>query len=184
MKGCTVFVLTSPQTHLEPPLTDLVAAWRSTESPAPLRVWQEALPNRQIAWVDGRRHGLWWEFALKHSFRWQGHVTGLSSAECRDRTLDLAFRFQVNQLLDERVEELTPAEQARADLAVALLGSPDLLIWEEPFALLPMADRRQVADAVRDLVRRSDLTVVAASRSPQGLLGMQPLAPKEQRALS
>lgn len=184
MKGCMLFVLTAPQIQLEPALTNLVANWRQTGYPVPLEVWQAALPHRRIARVDGRCHDLWWEFALKHSFRWQGHVAGLSPAECASRTLELAQRFRLMGLLDQRVEDLTCAERARADLAAALLARPDLLIWEEPFALLSLVERRRVAEAVKDLVLNQGLTVVAASQSPEGLAGIGPLTRSEQRALS
>jgi|GEM_PF-3205114 len=184
MKGWALYVLTAPQNQLEPALINLVASWRQTGHPVPLEVWQAALPHRRIAWVDGRCHDLWWEFALKHSFRWQGHVAGLSAAECAIRTRELARRFRLMGLMDQRVEDLTCAERARADLAAALLARPDLLIWEEPFALLSMVERRLVAEEVKDLVLNHGLTVVAASQSPRGLIGIGPQSQSEQRALS
>lgn len=65
--------------------------------------------------------------------------------------------------------DLTAAERSLADLAVALLPGPDLLVWEEPAAHLSGADRDRAARAVLELCRRESITVLAVAAEPAGL---------------
>lgn len=184
MKDWRILVLTPPQHRPEPQLAEMADRWRHADVSLPLQEWQAALPECQIVRVDGQRHDLWWEFALKHSFRWQAHLHQIPADYYRRRVHRLAFRFGLTELLEERVEDLTPAECARADLAVALLPHPDLLIWEEPFAAIPREERPQVVRAVQTMMLTEGLVVVAASRRPDGLEGMASADWEGLRALS
>lgn len=67
--------------------------------------------------------------------------------------LDLAHRGDV------RVRALSGGEERRLDLACALLGSPELLLLDEPTTGLDPESRRNVWDLVREL-RRSGTTVL------------------------
>jgi ABC-type Mn2+/Zn2+ transport system ATPase subunit len=62
--------------------------------------------------------------------------------------------------MSQRVEALSTGERARANLAVALLPQPDLLVWEEPFRTLPGPEWMQLCRTVRRLCRTDGLTVI------------------------
>ncbi len=115
--------------------------------------WLSGHERGRAAYVHGERHGLWWEFSLADSFRWQGHISRMRPTVARQRTFMLTSRFGLTSLLEASAAELTPDERSRADLAVALLAAPDLLLWEEP--------RLDLAHLVRDLCRADGTTVVA-----------------------
>lgn len=117
--------------------------------------------STRIGRAHGVRHSLWWEFALLHSFEWQGRSANLAPAEYQHRLQTLVQAFELSDLLDRRVEELTPAERARAELAVALLPQPEVLIWEEPFQAIPPADRDRVVQMVQRIIPSDGLTVMA-----------------------
>lgn len=136
----------------------------STSPPDALAQWQPAWPEAQAAHVHGTRHDLWWEFALSASFRWQAHLHRLNPAFAAERLNKLTRLFKLDSLLEVRVEDLSLAEQARADLAVKLLTQPDLLVWTEPFAALHGLDRLQVSRAVWHLCQAEGLTVITTAR--------------------
>lgn len=124
-----------------------------------------------MAYVHGARHNLWWEFRLRDSFCWQALVTGLPPGAWEGRMGRLAGALGIRHLLDRRVEELAPAERALADLAVALLPQPKVLVWEEPFALLGPGDRKRAARLVRSLQFTQGLVLAVVGPVPAELAG-------------
>lgn len=125
--------------------------------------------DRRTAYIHGERHDLWWEFALEHSFRWQGHVNGMAPDLVRQRMRDLCDALRLTPLLRQRGEELQPGERARADLAAALLPKPQVLLWEEPYRLLRGEDRRIADQLLRMLGALEGLTVIAVAAERPGL---------------
>ena len=122
--------------------------------------WQAEHPEAAAGYAHGERHDLWWEFDLSASFKWQAHVSRLNPLYGQQRLLKLARLFALTDLLGRPVESLTPGEQARANLAVALLPQPDLLVWEEPFRTMPGREWMQLCRIVRRLCRTEGLTVI------------------------
>jgi ABC-type taurine transport system ATPase subunit len=118
-----------------------------------------------VAYVHGERHDLWWEFQLSASFRWQAHIHRMNPAFAAQRLTRLAGYFGLTDLMTRRVESLSPGELARANLAVALLPQPHLLVWEEPFRSLPGPDWMQLCRSVRRLCRTEGLTVIMVAEA-------------------
>jgi len=59
-------------------------------------------------------------------------------------------RFGLRDLRAERVRHLSAVEQQRLCLAAAFVGSPDVLVLDEPFAGLDAASADLLADLVRE----------------------------------
>lgn len=161
-----------PGRRTEAGLGELADLARSVGGAWALDHWLAEHPGRRAAYVHGERHGLWWEFRLIDSFRWQGHVWRLRPALVRQRIHRLTALFGLTPLLDRSIEQLTPAERARADLAVALLPQPELLVWEEPLRLLSGAERSRVSQAVREICHLESTTVLAIAAQSPGLRGL------------
>lgn len=149
-----------------------------------LPAWRNAWPDRRLAYVHGGRHDLWWEFRVFDSFRWQAQVYRLAPDLWRRRMQRLCTALGIDPLLDRRVEELTASERALADLAVALLPRPEVLLWEEPLAVLSDRDGQSAIDLVRELTRTDGLVVVATAAEAPGLAGFGARRVPSVRALS
>lgn len=68
--------------------------------------------------------------------------------------------------------QLSVGQRKRTALALALLGSPDLLLLDEPFEGLDAHDVRGVSSLVRDYVENRGTSVVIASRGLAGIEGL------------
>jgi ABC-2 type transport system ATP-binding protein len=126
--------------------------------------WREHQPETMIAYAHGFRHDLWWEFPLQASFQWQALTNRMHPAFCQQRLQRLAGLFDLTRLLERRVDLLTPAERVRANLAVALLPQPDVLVWEEPFAELDPQQWLRACRSLRRLCRTDGLTVIMVAQ--------------------
>lgn len=164
----TVVLWSPPGKTPTRPVRSLAASLRTGDLTAAsaLVAWQQDCPALRAAYVHGDRHDLWWEFPLAASFRWQAHIARMSTEAYRLRLAELAGALDLQPLLSRSVEELTPGERARADLAVALLARPRVLIWEEPFANLQGADRTLATQLVRILCATEDLQALLINAEP------------------
>ena len=61
---------------------------------------------------------------------------------------------------DEVAAELSYGVQRRLDLALALIGKPQVLLLDEPAAGLTMQESISMAQLLRDLVKRWKITVL------------------------
>lgn len=73
---------------------------------------------------------------------------------------DLAARTGIEGLLDRRADKLSGGEQARLNLAIALIGEPDLLLLDEPSAALDLVARNRFLTVLK-AESRSRVTLMA-----------------------
>ncbi len=76
---------------------------------------------------------------------------GLARAEIDERVADALDAVELAGRRDERIDELSGGEQARAAIAGALAMAPDHLVLDEPFAGLDWPARESVLDRLRAL---------------------------------
>ncbi|MGH7820268.1 MAG: AAA family ATPase, partial [Candidatus Binatia bacterium] len=94
------------------------------------------------------------------NLRHHGRLYGMSSAAIRERTVLLLERLQIAARADDLVETLSGGLARRAELARALLHSPELLVLDEPSSGLDPGARREFGNLLRDLRDRDGITVV------------------------
>jgi ABC-2 type transport system ATP-binding protein len=80
-----------------------------------------------------------------------GRLLHLERREARRRTADLLARFDLTDAADRRVTTYSGGMRRRLDLAASLLGSPPVIILDEPTTGLDPRSRRALWDVVRGL---------------------------------
>lgn len=135
-----------------------------------------ALGERDGAYVHGERHDLWWEFTLEASFRWQAHLCRLRPDVYQRRLRHLTRALGLDGVLQREVASLTHGTRALADLAVALLPEPRLLLWEEPFYYMSHDEAARAVRLVED-EWLAGMALVAVARETPGLADL-PDAPR------
>jgi ABC-2 type transport system ATP-binding protein len=83
-----------------------------------------------------------------------GRLHGLDPARARAAAFDWMERLGLAERADAKVEELSRGNQQRAQLAAALVHTPELLVLDEPFAGLDPVAVRTLAQALRDEAAR------------------------------
>ena len=68
--------------------------------------------------------------------------------------------FGLAQLADSNGGDIAYGDQRRLDLALALVGRPPLLLLDEPAAGLSLEESKHLAEHLRNLARRWNVTVV------------------------
>ena len=99
----------------------------------------------QYAAVDEKLSG--------HENLWMvGRLLGMSKQQAHDRAVHLLERFSLSDAGDRQVRTYSGGMRRRVDLAVSLVGRPQILFLDEPTTGLDPASRLEMWDVTRELV--------------------------------
>jgi ABC-2 type transport system ATP-binding protein len=98
--------------------------------------------------------GLYPRMRVAEQLAYFGRLHGLEADTARAAAFDWLQRLGLADRADAKVEELSHGNQQRAQLAAALVHTPDLLVLDEPFAGLDPVAVRTLADVLRDEAAR------------------------------
>lgn len=103
--------------------------------------------------------GLYKNMTLRRLLRYYGRLKGRSLAEV-DRSIAMWLkRLDLSQWADRKVQALSKGMSQKAQFVAAIVGSPELLILDEPFSGLDPVNADVLKDAVLDL-RAHGATIV------------------------
>ncbi len=77
---------------------------------------------------------------------------------------------QVSQLLKRKTDQLSGGERQRIGLAKLLVGSPKLLLLDEPFSNLDMLHKKTIRKVIQDLSEKLKITCLLVSHDPVDIL--------------
>ncbi|MGV0397661.1 ABC transporter ATP-binding protein [Corynebacterium suicordis] len=100
---------------------------------------------------------------------------GLGSSEWKrdqKRASDLLARVGLADRLDASVSDLSGGQQARVNVARALMNHPDLLLVDEPTAALDTQAADAVTKLIVDMARESQIPVLYVSHDAPQLSGL------------
>jgi ABC-2 type transport system ATP-binding protein len=92
-----------------------------------------ARPQGQIAYLPEER-GLYRRSKVAEVLGYYGQLKGLSQADAKATALALLERVDLKEWADKQVQTLSKGMQQKVQLCTALIGSPRLLILDEPFS--------------------------------------------------
>ncbi len=104
---------------------------------------------RRVGVVFGQRSQLWWDLPLHESFTILGAIHGLPAADVRRRAATLVEQLEMESTLGTPVRQLSLGQRMRAEIAAALLHSPDLLVLDEPTIGLDVLSKQRLREFLR-----------------------------------
>jgi len=117
----------------------------------------------RIGAVFGQRTELWWDHPVRASFAWKRAVWDID-ADRYARTLDeLTALLDLSELMSTSARELSLGQRMRADLALALLHEPELVLLDEPTLGLDVLARRRILAFLERINRERGITVIVTS---------------------
>lgn len=103
----------------------------------------------RIGVVFGQRSQLWWDLPLRESFTILAAIHRLEPEAARKRTHALVEQLEMAGTLETPVRQLSLGERMRAEVAAALLHSPELVILDEPTIGLDVLSKQRLREFLR-----------------------------------
>ena len=117
----------------------------------------------------GNRTELWWDHPVSQSFDWKKVVWDIPG-EIYKRNLEMVTELlDIGGLLKTFARELSLGQRMRADLAMMLLHSPELILLDEPTLGLDVVAKRQMIDFLKKINRENGVTIIVTSHDMDDL---------------
>ena len=101
---------------------------------------------RRVGVVFGQRSQLWWDLPLRDSFEILAAIHRLEPAAATARTDRLVEQLEMGPQLGTPVRSLSLGQRMRAEIAAALLHTPELLILDEPTIGLDVLSKQRLRE--------------------------------------
>jgi ABC-2 type transport system ATP-binding protein len=115
---------------------------------------------RTIGVVFGQRSQLWWDIAVRESFRLLQKLYRLPDDTYRSHIDRLIEVLDIGSLLDQPVRKLSLGQRMRCELAAALLHRPRLVFLDEPTIGLDVLVKENIRQFLRQVNQEYGTTIL------------------------
>lgn len=124
---------------------------------------------RRLGVLFGNRTELWWDHPVIQSFEWKKAVWDIPD-EVYKRNLDrMRELLNISEILNTFARELSLGQRMRADLAMMLLHSPELILLDEPTLGLDVVAKRRMIEFLKKINREEGVTILVTSHDMDDL---------------
>ena len=123
--------------------------------------WRERVRHvARIGVVFGQRTQLWWDLPVAESFELLGSIYRVAPEDLSVRLDELCEMFELNELLDVPVRQLSLGQRVRCEITAALLHNPEILFLDEPTIGLDAVSQLKVRSLIKQLNDEYNVTVL------------------------
>ncbi|MGC9466983.1 MAG: ABC transporter ATP-binding protein [Anaerolineae bacterium] len=109
---------------------------------------------RELIGVVPQDLALYYELTAEENLRFWGEMRGLSGAELRREIEEKLALTELTDRAKSRVKTFSGGMKRRLNLAVGLLGTPKLVLLDEPTVAIDPQSRRYILDWVKKMAQR------------------------------
>lgn len=124
---------------------------------------------KKLGVLFGSRTELWWDHPVIQSFEWKKVVWDIPDMTYK-RNLDMVTELlDIGEIKNTFARELSLGQRMRADLAMMLLHSPELILLDEPTLGLDVVAKRQMIHFLKKINREEGVTIMVTSHDMDDL---------------
>ncbi len=117
----------------------------------------------RIGIVFGQRSQLWYHLPVRASLDLIAAIYSIDAGAYRSRLARLTESFEIADLLDRTVAQLSLGQRIRAEIVAALLHAPSILLLDEPTIGLDVTAKAALRDHLNALSREEQTMVLLTS---------------------
>ena len=108
---------------------------------------------RELIGYMPQQQGFYDEFSVEAFLRYMAELKGIKKKEARQQIKDVLEKVNLSEAAGKKIQALSGGMKQRVLLAQALLGSPKILILDEPSAGLDPKERIRLRDYIAELAK-------------------------------
>ncbi len=120
-----------------------------------------ARKNMSFGYLPEER-GLYRKLTVEEQMIYFGKLRGLSKSAAKSSAHELIERLGMGEYAKNRLEALSKGNQQKIQLGVALLGSPDVIILDEPFSGLDPVNAVQLKQVIAEQSDKGALVIFSS----------------------
>lgn len=124
---------------------------------------------KRMGVLFGNRTELWWDHPVIQSFEWKKVVWNIPELLYRKNLEMVTELLDIGGLLKTFSRELSLGQRMRADLAMMLLHSPEIILLDEPTLGLDVVAKRQMIQFLKKINRENGVTIIVTSHDMDDL---------------
>lgn len=113
-----------------------------------------------IGVVFGQKSQLSWDLPVIDSFELLKHIYRIPEDKYQENLKMFTELLDMNSFIEQPVRQLSLGQRMRADIAAALLHSPDLVFFDEPTIGLDVLAKEKIREFVRYMNKEKYVTMV------------------------
>jgi ABC-2 type transport system ATP-binding protein len=117
----------------------------------------------RVGVVFGQRTELWWDHPIAASFEWKRVVWNIPQPRYERMVKLTRELLGLDDIFHTLARELSLGQRMRADLGLALLHEPEILLLDEPTLGLDVLARRRILSFIKELNRERGVSVLVTS---------------------
>ena len=106
--------------------------------------------------------GLYPKRIVSEQMIYLGQLRGLSARDAKSDAERLLHKLNATEYFGKRLDTLSKGNQQKIQLAIALMGDPDIIILDEPFSGLDPVNAKTMKELVSELVSREKMVVFSS----------------------
>lgn len=122
-----------------------------------------------IGVLFGQRTELWWDHPVISSFQWKKEVWNIPDSVYKKNLDMVTDLLDLSDILKTFTRELSLGQRMRADIAMLLLHSPELIFLDEPTLGLDVLAKQQMIRFLKMINLENKTTVVVTSHDMDDL---------------
>lgn len=127
---------------------------------------------RKTGVLFGNRSELWWDHPVRASFEWKKAVWDVPDKLYRENLDMLKSLLGLSDFWNSFARELSLGQRMKANLALMLLHSPELVLLDEPTLGLDVLAKRQMIEFLKYINQERGVTILVTSHDMDDLTEM------------
>lgn len=120
----------------------------------------------------GNRSELWWDHPVENSFTWKRRVWSIPDATYKRMFALVCDLLGLSGFLTQFARELSLGQRMRANLGLALLHDPSLILLDEPTLGMDVLAKRQMIAFLKHINKEQGATILVTSHDMDDLTEM------------
>ncbi len=124
---------------------------------------------QNIGVVFGQRSQLWWDLPVGDSFELLREIYRIPQADYQQRLAEFVALFELEELVQRPVRQLSLGQRVRCDIVAALLHNPKVLFLDEPTIGLDAFSKQKVRELIKHVNQQYNTTVILTTHDMQDI---------------